>query len=129
MPDMYWVEDGLLLISDAFRDIIELLDPGKHHVWPVEILSKRGVPRAEVFHAIVPGVHASSLSEVQSDVYVKESRLMPAVGNFAANVSPRTARLHSNFDAAYHKTKTQESNLWWDHALRDPYLLLCRRTA
>ncbi|MGB3688708.1 MAG: DUF1629 domain-containing protein, partial [Jannaschia helgolandensis] len=62
-PDMWWGENGLFIISDALRRVIEAHDPGKHIIWPVEMLTKRGEPYPGPFFGFVPAVHAAAISE------------------------------------------------------------------
>lgn len=41
MPDMFWGSCGMMIVSGAYRNIIEGLDPGLHQMWPIDLRRKR----------------------------------------------------------------------------------------
>ncbi|SEL80771.1 hypothetical protein SAMN04488526_3579 [Jannaschia helgolandensis] len=122
-PDMWWGESALLIISDALRRVIEAHDPGKHIIWPVEMLTKRGQPYPGPFFAFVPAVHAAAISESHSDVRISEERFSPATPVISAHTSPRFVHLNYSYDVGVLCKDIPDANLWWDHGLSFPQLL------
>ena len=122
-PDMWWGVSGLLIISDALRRVVEAHDPGKHIIWPVEMLTKRGEPYPGPFFGFVPAVHAAAISESHSDVQIDEERFSPATPVMPASTSPRLVFLNPSYDVGIRRTDIPDANLWWDHGLSVPQLL------
>lgn len=123
--DLFWVENKMLVISERLRDIIEAHDPGVHHIWPIEVLSKKGVAYPDALYGFVPAVHAAAILETEGDVNIREERISPPTKLFPlGGRSPHSTRLEATYDAAVDAEKLPSRHIWWDHGLTRNYLLL-----
>jgi len=123
--DLFWVENKLLVVSERFRSIIEAHDPGVHHIWPIQIMSKKGVAYPDALYGFVPTVHAAAISETEGDVCVEEESTHPPAKLFPMGMwSPRRTRLDVTWGAAVDASKCPPNHIWWDHGLTENHLLL-----
>jgi len=61
------LNDGLLAVDEALRDIIEELEPGVHTFWPIEITMPRGVAYPTPYFAMVINNHLTAFSREDSE--------------------------------------------------------------
>ncbi|MEJ8560109.1 hypothetical protein QTO30_01855 [Yoonia sp. GPGPB17] len=123
--DLFWVEGKMLVISERFREIIKAHDPGIHHIWPIQVMSKKGVAYPDALYGFVPAVHAAAISETEGDVHITEPSTAPPTKLFPQGVhTRRSTRLRPSWIAAVHPDKVPSQNIWWDHGLTRNYLLL-----
>ena len=71
-----WLEvtNGLNLVANELRAIIERLEPGMHQFWPVEVVLPKGARPPHDYHALVIGQFRDSLLEERSDVRGSNAR-------------------------------------------------------
>jgi hypothetical protein len=119
---MWWGENGPLTISLALKDLIEAHDPGRHHIWPMTLLTKRGVQYEGEHFGFVPGVHASALDEDCSDVRVDDQRFVEATHMTRAHWVRRSVLLWTYEKATVRKADLPDAHLWWDDSFDKPHL-------
>ncbi len=123
--DLFWVEGKMLIISDQLRVIIQAHDPDVHHIWPIQVMSKKGVTYPDALYGFVPTVHAAAISETEGDVCVEEESTHPPTKLFPMGMwSPRRTGLDVTWSAAVDASKCPPNHIWWDHGLTENHLLL-----
>jgi hypothetical protein len=115
LPDMFWDESALLVVSGAYHDIIERLDPGVHQMWPIEMRRKRKGPYPGRWYALIIRPRAKAISPAESDTYI-------AKGSKALG-SPDRVLVENSFKVAVRKDALPDVNLWWDDGLDEPVIL------
>lgn len=115
MPDMFWGEASLLIVSGAYHDIIERLDPGLHQMWPIEIRRKRKGPYPGRWFGLNIRPRAASIQVEGSDTMV-------AKGSTYLGTPDRTM-LNNSFKVSVRSDRLPEANLWWDDGIDQPVIL------
>ena len=84
-----WLEvtNGLNLVADELRAIIERLEPGVHQFWPLEVVLPKGARPPHDYHALVIGQFRDSLLDEQSDLW--ESGRLKFAGDTTAKAFKR----------------------------------------
>lgn len=75
LPEAFWSTDGLLVVREPVRAIIDRLDPGLHQFFPIRIRTKRGVETEGPWFAM--NVTAMQDSIVLERSHYKKSSYMP----------------------------------------------------
>ncbi|UWQ20728.1 hypothetical protein [Jannaschia sp. W003] len=107
VPDLFATRAGLLVASEAAREVIEAHDPGLHRFWPVDV----GAPH----HGLIVRATGAAITERGSLCHVEPA--LPRLG------LPRHVTLLAHA-ARVDAARLPAANLWWDRALSRPYLLV-----
>lgn len=67
LGDLMMIVDGLLVVSDAFKAVVEGVEPGVHQFWPMRFVTPRGKHYDATLFAMVIGTRLDSFSEGESD--------------------------------------------------------------
>ena len=67
LGDLMMVVDGLLVVSEAFRDVADAMEPGALQFWPMAGVTPRGKPVEDRLFGMVIGARLDSFSETDSD--------------------------------------------------------------
>lgn len=67
LGDLMMIVDGLLVVSEPFKDIVEATEPGAHQFWPMRFVAPRDKPYDATLFAMVIGTRLDSFSESESD--------------------------------------------------------------
>ena len=115
LPDMFWGQASLLVVSGAYHDIIERLDPGLHQMWPIEMRRKRKGPYPGRWYGLNIRPRAKAISPAESDTKI-------AKGSERLG-TPDHIRVQNSFKVAVRKDALPDVNLWWDDGLDGPVIL------
>ena len=103
------VDDGLNLVADELRAIIERLEPGVHQFWPVEVVLPTGARPPHDYHALVIGQFRDSLLDERSDLW--ESGRLRFAGDTTAKAFKRVVVSADRIGSAH---------LWRERRLAQP---------
>ena len=67
LGDLMMVVDGLLVVSEAFKDVVDAMEPGVHQFWPMRFVAPWGKPYDDTLFGMVIGSRLDSFSETDSD--------------------------------------------------------------
>lgn len=115
LPDMFWGSSSLLIVSGAYHDIIERLDPGLHQMWPIEVRRKRKEPYAGRWYGLSIRPRATSIQVDGSDTYI-------AKGSKSLGIPDRIV-LKDSFKVSVRSDRLPDANLWWDDGIDQPVIL------
>lgn len=115
LPDMFWGTDAILVVSGAYRDIIEKLDPGIHQLWPIEMRRKRKGPYPGRWYGLNIRPRAASIQVDGSETWI-------ATGSKTLGTPDRIV-VRNSFKVAVRKDDLPDVNLWWDDGLDEPVIL------
>ena len=115
LPDMFWGSSSLVIVSGAYHDIIERLDPSLHQMWPIEMRRKRKEPYSGRWYGLNIRPRAASIQVEGSDTkVVKGSTLLG---------TPDQIRLNDSFKVSVRSDLLPEADLWWDDGIDQPVIL------
>jgi hypothetical protein len=66
LGDLMMVVDGLLVVSEAFKDVVDAMERGVHQFWPMWFVAPRGKPYDATLFGFI-GARLDSFSETDSD--------------------------------------------------------------
>ena len=115
LPDMFWGDSALLVVSGAYHDIIERLDPGLHQMWPIEMRRKRKGPYPGRWYGLNIRPRAKAISPAESDTKIVKGSKFTG--------SPDRVLVQNSFKVAVRKDALPDVNLWWDDGLDGPVIL------
>lgn len=123
LPDQFWIENSLLVISDTYRCILEGLDAGVHQIWPMQIIRKRKGPDSGRWFGLNVRGRAAAISEEGSDA--KRTK-----GTEKLSIPPRVKINHATFQTCVDPDALPAEHLWWDdgleaEGLRFEAILMC----
>lgn len=109
MPDMFWGSCGMMIVSGAYRNIIEGLDPGLHQMWPIDLRRKRKGSFPGRWYGLNIRARATAIQIEGSDLHfhpASEQLVLPS--SYTVNIS---------FKVTVAKSALPDAHLWWDYAL------------
>lgn len=116
LPDMFWGENGLLVVSGAYHDLIEALDPGVHQLWPMEIRRKRKGAFEGRWYGLNVRVHAEAQIEAESVVHVQPPSELTGLGR-------RVQLDDMKWKSCLDQSRIPDAHLWWDVTFIFPILM------
>ena len=115
LPDMFWGTSALMVVSGAYHDIIEQLDPVTHQMWPIEMRRKRKEPYPGRWYGL--NIHARGAAISAEESEVKTLKGTELLG------TPDQTVVANSFKVAVRREALPDVNLWWDDGLDRPVIL------
>lgn len=117
MPDMFWGSCALIIVSGAYHDIIESLDPGIHQMWPIDLRRKRKGSFPGRWYGLNIRARAKAIQIKGSDLFFQ-----PADEQLGL---PDRYSVGISFKLTVARSALPDAHLWWDLALhpRDRIML------
>ena len=99
LPCAFTSSDGVIIIQQPIRDVLEALDPGVHQIVPIDVWFEDGTKAKHPCFVLNIHVHQSSIIDEKSDVRphvgYKETRDIMFISHARKNITLDRAKLSS----------------------------------